>query len=123
MWFIEEFQTPFQLRYQVFFSKDIVVNVNVGKLEKEESENDYTYFFEDTIQENQVTFSVFIKQKNRRIKLVGSWDFRLKEIPKPIICLGSNCTNGFLLYENLQKPAHFLLISNLTKLVVALISE
>jgi|DEB19_MinimDraft_2_1074335.scaffolds.fasta_scaffold20339_2 hypothetical protein len=69
---------PISIALPGFFSKDIVVNVNVGKLEKEESENDYTYFFEDTIQENQVTFSVFIKQKNRRIKLVGSWDFRLK---------------------------------------------
>jgi hypothetical protein len=95
---------PISIALPGFFSKDIVVKVNIGKLVKEERENDYTYFFKDTIQENQVTFSVFIKQKNKRIKLVGSWDFRLKEIPKPIICLGSNCTNGFL-YENLQKAS------------------
>lgn len=94
---------PISIAVPGYYAKDLVVKVNVGKLEKEESENEYTYFFNDTTQEKVVTFSVFIKLKNKKRKLICEWRFRILEIPKPNICLGSNYINGFLSYEKLQK--------------------
>ncbi len=92
---------PIAIAVPGYKAEDLVVKVSVGTIYKEQ-ENQYI-FFSSAKDTNEVTFTVFVKLKNKKLKLISSSLFRLKEIPKPNICFGSNCANSLLFYNNLQK--------------------
>lgn len=96
---------PIAIAVPGYKAEDLVVKVNVGTIYKE-LENQYI-FFSSAKDTNEVSFTVFVKLKNKKLKLISSSLFRLKEIPKPNICFGSNCANSLLFYNNLQK-IHFI---------------
>ena len=91
--------SPIAIAVPGYYAKDLVVKVNVGTIYKAYDEFIYYSNVKDT---NEVTFSVFVKQKNKKLKFISSSRFTIKEIPKPIISFGSNYSSGVLPYENLQ---------------------
>jgi hypothetical protein len=93
------FDNPLSISVSGHYNKDIVVKTSIGKIEYI-NYNSYNLNVGKCLEKS---VRIFVKLKNKKLKLISSSLFALKAIPKPNICLGSNCANSLLFYNNLQK--------------------
>jgi len=89
---------PIAIAVPGYFARDLVVKVDVGTIDI--LNYDYIYYSNNK-EKNEVTFSVLVKLKNKKLKLISSSRFSIREIAKPNITFGKY-SGGILNYEKLQ---------------------
>lgn len=92
---------PLSIAVPGYYDKDIVVKTNVGKIEHFANSSSYELFI-GLCPEISATVSVYLKKPNKKLQLVGEFQYKVKDWPKPIIQLGSIERDGLTSCERLN---------------------
>ncbi len=93
---------PLSIAVPGYYDKDIVVKTNVGKIEHFANSANYELII-GMCPDISATVSVYLKKPNKKLQLVGEFQFQVKNLPKPILQLGSIVGDGVVSYERLNQ--------------------